>query len=130
MFSANEIAKRVGAPRAGLIARYLTELQLNMQESDPGMTCLVGKRVVIETRPSMPCQTDGEWAGYTPLTCELIPRALRLLVPLCSPVAVQQTRHVSGRSSLTALAQPQRNFIAKFLTLDEAWEACPCLQCG
>ena len=85
LFSANEIAKRVGAPRAGLIARYLTELQLNMQESDPGMTCLAGKRVVIETRPSMPCQTDGEWAGYTPLTCELIPRALRLLVPLSAP---------------------------------------------
>ncbi len=85
LFSADEMAKRAGPPRVGLMARYLTEVQLNLQDSDPGMTNLTGNRVIIETHPRMPCQTDGEWAGYTPLTCQLTPGALRLLVPSSAP---------------------------------------------
>jgi diacylglycerol kinase family enzyme len=72
-------------PRAGLMARYLTEVQLKMQELDPGVINLAGRRVVVETRPKMPCHTDGEWAGYSPLTCEVRPLALRLLVPPAAP---------------------------------------------
>ena len=81
LFRAGEVSSRIGPPRVGLMARYLTEVQFNLQEWDPGVTSLTGRRVIIETRPKMPCQTDGEWAGYTPLTCELKPGALRLLVP-------------------------------------------------
>lgn len=88
LFRAGEVSARVGVPRVGLMARYLTEVQLNLQNWDPGVINLVGKRVMIETRPKMPCQTDGEWAGYTPLTCEIRPRALRLLVPESAPASL------------------------------------------
>jgi YegS/Rv2252/BmrU family lipid kinase len=85
LFSAGEGSVRLAPPRAGLMARYLTEVQLNLQEWDPGVTNLAGSRVVIETHPRMPCQTDGEWAGYSPLACEIRAGALRLLVPHTAP---------------------------------------------
>lgn len=85
LFRAGEVSARLMPPRVGLMARYLTGVGLNLQNWDPGVLSLVGKRVVIETDPRMPCQTDGEAAGYTPLTCELRPGALRLLVPESAP---------------------------------------------
>lgn len=85
LFSAGEVSARMEPPRAPLMARYLTEVQLNLQEWDPGVTTLVGKRVIVETQPKMPCHTDGEWAGYSPLTCEIRPNALNLLVPPAAP---------------------------------------------
>ena len=81
LFRAGEVSAKMAAPRVGLMARYLTEMQLKLQELDPGVINLSGKRVIIETWPKMPCHTDGEWAGYTPLTCEIRPLALRLLAP-------------------------------------------------
>lgn len=85
LFRAGEISSRLFTPRAGLMARYLTEVHLNLQVWDPGVVNLRGKQVIIETRPKMPCHTDGEWAGYTPLTCEIRPLALRLLIPASAP---------------------------------------------
>lgn len=85
LFRAGDVSARLPPPRAGLMARYLTEVQFNLQEWDPGVVTLSGKRVMVETRPKMPCHTDGEWAGYSPLTCEIYPRALRLLVPASAP---------------------------------------------
>jgi YegS/Rv2252/BmrU family lipid kinase len=85
LFRAGEWSSRLVTPRVGLMARYLTGVQFNLQEWDPGVVRLAGRRVIIETRPKMPCHTDGEWAGYTPLTCELRPSALRLLVPEAAP---------------------------------------------
>lgn len=40
-----------------------------------------GRRVSIETSPARPVQLDGEPAGSTPLVAEVVPRALRVLVP-------------------------------------------------
>jgi diacylglycerol kinase (ATP) len=81
LFRAGEISAKLMTPRAGLMARYLTEVHLNLQEGDPGVISLRGKEVILETQPKMPCHNDGEWAGYTPLTCHIRPLALRLLVP-------------------------------------------------
>lgn len=88
LFKAGEISSRIGTPRAGLMARYLTEIRLNLKLWDPGVVTLTGKKVIIDTRPKMPCHIDGEWAGYTPLTCEVHPRAIRLLVPNAAPEAL------------------------------------------
>jgi YegS/Rv2252/BmrU family lipid kinase len=85
LFRAGPLSSKTLTPRAGLMARYLTEVQLKVQELDPGVINLAGRRVVVETRPKMPCHTDGEWAGYSPLTCEIRPLALRLLVPPAAP---------------------------------------------
>jgi len=88
LFRAGEMSSRLAPPRLGLMARYLTGVSLNLQSWDPGVIGLVGKRVIVETQPKMPCQTDGEWAGFTPLTCEIRPRALRLLVPKVAPASL------------------------------------------
>lgn len=40
-----------------------------------------GKTVSVETDPTRPVQFDGEIAGETPFTAELLPGALRILVP-------------------------------------------------
>jgi YegS/Rv2252/BmrU family lipid kinase len=40
-----------------------------------------GCRVCIETTPARPVQLDGEPAGWTPLVAEVVPRAIRILVP-------------------------------------------------
>lgn len=88
LFRAGEVSARLPTPRAGLMARYLTEVQLNLQEWDPGVVNLVGKRVIVDTKPRMPCHTDGEWAGYSPLTCDIRPHALRLLVPSSAPASL------------------------------------------
>ena len=85
LFRADSIASRLEPSRAPLMIRYLTEVQLKMERQDPGVTTITGKRVVIETQPKMPCQTDGECAGYSPLTCEIRPSALNLLVPPAAP---------------------------------------------
>ncbi len=85
LFRANEASDKLDPSRAPLMARYLTEVQLNLQDRDPGVTTIVGRRVVVETRPKMPCHTDGEWAGYSPLACEIRPRAMNLLVPPSAP---------------------------------------------
>ena len=85
LFRAGEASTRLVTPRVGLMARYLTGVTLNLQSWDPGVLGLVGQRVVVETQPRMPCQRDGETAGHTPLTCEIRPRALRLLVPRATP---------------------------------------------
>ena len=85
LFRAGEFSTRLVTPRVGLMARYLTGMGLNLQNWDPGVISLVGRRVVVETQPSMPYQTDGDWVGNTPLTCEIRPGALRLLVPRDAP---------------------------------------------
>ncbi len=85
LFRAGEFSARLLPTRVGLMARYLTGVTLNLQSWDPGVLKLVGKRVVVETRPRMPCQRDGETAGHTPLSAEIRPRALRLLVPRAAP---------------------------------------------
>lgn len=85
LFQTDELANWLEPSRASLMARYMAEVQFNLQGHDPGVTMVTGKRVVIETRPKMPCHTDGEWAGYTPLTCEIRPQALNLLVPPSAP---------------------------------------------
>jgi diacylglycerol kinase (ATP) len=81
LFRAGDVSAKMMTPRAGLMARYLTEVHLNLQEGDPGVISLRGKEVILETQPKMPCHNDGEWAGYTPLACHIRPLALRLLVP-------------------------------------------------
>jgi diacylglycerol kinase (ATP) len=49
------------------------------------VTKVNGRTITVRTDPPMPCQTDGEKAGYTPFTCELKPCALNLLVPPTAP---------------------------------------------
>lgn len=51
----------------------------------PTVTRLNGRSVRITTATTFPVQTDGEKAGLTPLTVEIKPGALPLLVPSTAP---------------------------------------------
>jgi len=48
---------------------------------DPGITFYRGRTIHIRTEPALPVEADGEPLGATPMTVELIPRALTVLVP-------------------------------------------------
>jgi YegS/Rv2252/BmrU family lipid kinase len=65
--------------------QYLLEAKLERHHDDPNVTRVNGRTITIHADPTMPCQTDGDKAGYTPLRCTVIPRALRLLVPNTAP---------------------------------------------
>lgn len=82
LFRAGETAERLPqGERLVRMASYMAAAKLGMQELAEGMTLIPGRHVSITTRPTMPCHTDGESAGSTPIVCELRPDALRLLVP-------------------------------------------------
>ncbi|MCS7351607.1 diacylglycerol/lipid kinase family protein [Thermoflexus sp.] len=52
---------------------------------DPAVKFFTGRRVVVETRPVVPVQVDGEPIGHTPMVFEIVPRSLRILVPPTAP---------------------------------------------
>ena len=49
--------------------------------SHPAVTCLRGKKVLIEADAAMPILCDGELCGFTPAEFELDPGAIQILVP-------------------------------------------------
>lgn len=67
------------------IARYFVETMRGHHHHDPDVTMVNGRCVTIHTDPVMPCQTDGERAGHTPLACTIKPQALRVLIPNTAP---------------------------------------------
>ena len=67
------------------ILQSLIKVKLGRHLEDEMITMVNGRRVTIHTTPIMPAQADGERAGYSPLTCEIKPGALRLLVPNTAP---------------------------------------------
>jgi diacylglycerol kinase (ATP) len=48
---------------------------------DPRHSCHQGCAIRIETERSMAIHVDGEPHGFTPLECEVVPRALNVLIP-------------------------------------------------
>jgi diacylglycerol kinase (ATP) len=48
---------------------------------DPRHSCYRGRTIRIETDRPMAVHVDGEPLGYTPLVCEVVPRALTVVIP-------------------------------------------------
>jgi diacylglycerol kinase (ATP) len=65
--------------------QYLFEMALGRHAKDPNVQKVVGQKVRIATQPILPFHLDGDPVGKTPFTCEIKPRALRLLVPPTAP---------------------------------------------
>ena len=63
---------------------YGTLMKLGRREHS-GMEMVNGRSITIHTTPTMPCQTDGEPSGHTPINCQIKPGALRVLVPSAAP---------------------------------------------
>lgn len=65
--------------------QFLYKAKLERHHQHPNVTRVNGRTVSIRATPPMPCQTDGDKAGYTPLRCTVKSRALRLLAPNTAP---------------------------------------------
>jgi YegS/Rv2252/BmrU family lipid kinase len=68
------------ANRADAIRQFL-RTATGEHVSGEGSIYRKGKRVTIEADEEVPVQIDGEAAGHTPLTCELLPVRLPFIVP-------------------------------------------------
>lgn len=82
LFQGSHIAK---------IFQYGTLMKLGWRDI-PGVRMVNGRHITIHTAPTMPCQTDGEPYGRSPISCSLKPHSLRLLVPGTAPEDLFQQR--------------------------------------
>jgi diacylglycerol kinase (ATP) len=70
------------APRMALHSLFVA-LQTHEQRAD--VFCLRGRHVIIETATPQSFHLDGEVNHSTPITCTVLPDALRLLAPSTAP---------------------------------------------
>ncbi|MFN8469980.1 MAG: diacylglycerol kinase family protein [Caldilineaceae bacterium] len=70
------------APRMGLHSLFVA-LQTHGQR--PDVFCLRGRHIIIETATPQSFHLDGEVNHSTPITCTVLPGALRLLAPATAP---------------------------------------------
>jgi diacylglycerol kinase (ATP) len=66
---------------------------------DPRVDLYRARRVEIRTHRPLPVHVDGDCIGMTPVTFEVVPRALKLMVPRCAPASL----FTDG----TGMAQPE-----------------------
>jgi YegS/Rv2252/BmrU family lipid kinase len=67
------------------MAQYVVQAKWGGLAENEQVVRLHGRSITIHTEPPMPCQTDGEKSGRTPLPVVVKPRALRVLVPSTAP---------------------------------------------
>lgn len=61
--------------------RVVWRLFQRRPDADSGITFYRGRTVRVTTEPTLPVQSDGDGLGTTPLSVELMPRALAIYVP-------------------------------------------------
>ncbi len=67
------------------LAKYAVQSKWGDLADNAHVVKVNGRSITIESNPPMPCQTDGEKSGNTPLSVQVKPRALQLLVPSTAP---------------------------------------------
>jgi len=67
------------------VLRHTAGVFINRHLRDPRVTYHRGRRVTVYTSEPCPVQLDGEPIGMTPISIEVVPRALRVLVPRKAP---------------------------------------------
>jgi diacylglycerol kinase (ATP) len=76
-----------GRHKAHVVVHVLrTLLRLHIQ--DPQVDIFRARRIEIETARPLAVHVDGDWVGETPAVIEVLPRALKLLVPNCAPASL------------------------------------------
>lgn len=65
--------------------RFFGKAKLGRHHRDDDVMMLSCRRVSITTDPTMPCQSDGEYIGESPMVSEIVPGALRMLIPTTAP---------------------------------------------
>jgi hypothetical protein len=64
---------------------HFIRLILRKHLDDPRVDLYRAKRVEIRTHRPLPVHVDGDCIGTTPVTFEVLPRALKLMVPRGAP---------------------------------------------
>lgn len=70
------------------MAQYVMQAKWGGLVENEHVVKLNGRAITIHTEPPMPCQTDGEKSGKSPLTVAVKPRALQVLVPSTAPAGL------------------------------------------
>lgn len=73
------------APHMALHSLFIT---LQTHRRRPDVFCLRGGHVIIETKTPQSFHLDGEVNHSTPITCSVLPGALRLLAPATAPASL------------------------------------------
>ena len=82
--------------------RHIVQLALRRHHGDPQVTFFRAREVAIHTDPLLPVHYDGDPVGATPLTVQVVPQALTVLIPPSAPPDLL-TYHAQE-----AAASPQR----------------------
>ena len=64
------------------VARTLVKFGVGQLDDSPELVVLRARKVMINADSDVPVQLDGDAAGTTPVTIDLLPEAIRLVVPL------------------------------------------------
>ena len=70
------------------LAKYAAQAKWGKLADNAHVTKVNGRSITIKSEPTMPCQTDGDKSGNTPLSIQVKPRALQLLVPSTAPTGM------------------------------------------
>ena len=64
---------------------YAVDVTLDVHEENPNVDVVQARNVAVETHRPIPYHLDGEPAATTPFACQIVPKALRVLVPDSTP---------------------------------------------
>ena len=70
------------------LLRMFAEVRRGRHLVDPDIQVVTGRQVTVHTSPPMGVHTDGDPAGVTPFSCEMVPAALRVLIPPSAPAGL------------------------------------------
>jgi diacylglycerol kinase (ATP) len=67
---------------------HAARLLFNAHVQDPEVDVYRARHIEINTYRPLPVHVDGEAIGYTPVVIDVVPRALKLMVPSCAPASL------------------------------------------
>jgi len=66
--------------------KHILLAALGRHARDPDVHLYRARRIEVETKDTMPVHLDAENVGFTPVAVEIVPRALRIIVPQNAPL--------------------------------------------
>lgn len=70
------------------VVRHVLRVATDSYRRDPNLETFAVQRMTVETDVPLPVQVDGEPVGTTPVSIDVVPHALKLLVPPVAPAGL------------------------------------------
>lgn len=87
----------VGLVQRAAFLRQIGAAALGRHQQDPDVQIFLARKLTVHTAPTAAVQIDGDAFGETPLTIELVPKALPLRVPF--PLSLPTRREAAERTT-------------------------------